>query len=125
MSLLSLAQDATVIMMHSRTPNLAARLGECDIVVAAIGKPGVIRSSQLKKGAVVVDVGINRLADGKVIGDVLHDADADHLAAATPVPGGVGPMTITMLLTNTLFAAEAHEKIRPELDTPVRSVLHP
>lgn len=125
MAQLALSQDATVILMHSRTRDLPARLNECDVIVSAVGKPGLIRSSWLRAGSVVVDVGINRLSDGRIVGDVTYDSPESHLSGATPVPGGVGPMTITLLLTNTLISAQFREKLRSTLDTPIRSVIDP
>lgn len=106
MALLLLAADATVTIAHSRTPDLAALCREADIVVAAVGRPGTVTAEMVKPGAVLLDVGINRLPDGTLAGDIAPEAYA--LASAyTPVPGGVGPMTISMLLENTLRAAQA------------------
>jgi methylenetetrahydrofolate dehydrogenase (NADP+)/methenyltetrahydrofolate cyclohydrolase len=106
MSMLLLQADATVFQTHSKTPNLAAITKQADIVIAAIGKPEFIDSSYLKSGAVVIDVGINRKADGKVVGDANFDDCSKKASAMTPVPGGVGPMTIAILLQNTVLAAE-------------------
>ncbi len=106
MALLLLAADATVTIAHSRTPDLAVLCREADIVVAAVGRPGTVTADMVKPGAVLLDVGINRLPDGTLAGDI--SPEAYELASAyTPVPGGVGPMTISMLLENTLRAAEA------------------
>jgi methylenetetrahydrofolate dehydrogenase (NADP+)/methenyltetrahydrofolate cyclohydrolase len=94
--------DATVTVCHSRTKNLAQVVAQADIVVGAIGIPKFITADMIKEGAVVIDVGINRLEDGSLCGDVDFDAIAEKASAITPVPGGVGPMTIAMLLSNTL-----------------------
>ena len=103
MALLLLAEHATVTVCHSRTRHLAAVVREADVVVAAVGRAGMVTRDMVKEGAAVVDVGINRV-DGKVVGDVAEDVRevAGHL---TPVPGGVGPMTIASLLRNTVRAA--------------------
>jgi methylenetetrahydrofolate dehydrogenase (NADP+)/methenyltetrahydrofolate cyclohydrolase len=106
---LLLAANATVTMAHSRSKDLPAIARRADIVVAAIGKPGFVKADWIKPGAVVIDVGINRVAtaDGKskVVGDVDYDAAKDVAGAITPVPGGVGAMTIVCLMQNTLIAA--------------------
>jgi methylenetetrahydrofolate dehydrogenase (NADP+)/methenyltetrahydrofolate cyclohydrolase len=107
MAVLLTAADATVTVCHSRTRDLAAEVGRADVVVAAIGKPEMIRGGWIKEGAVVIDVGTNRRSDGKLVGDVEFAAAAERAAAITPVPGGVGPMTIAMLLHNTLLSAQA------------------
>jgi methylenetetrahydrofolate dehydrogenase (NADP+)/methenyltetrahydrofolate cyclohydrolase len=104
---LLLARHATVTICHSRTRDLAGEIGRADVVVAAIGKPEFVRGEWIRPGAVVVDVGINRTAEGKLVGDV-EFAAAQRAAAITPVPGGVGPMTIACLLENTLQAAWGH-----------------
>lgn len=101
-----LLAGATVTNCHRFTHNLAHHVGQADIVVSATGRVGLIKGEWIKEGAVVVDVGINRCPDGKIRGDVEFDAAAERAAWITPVPGGVGPMTIAMLLKNTLFAAE-------------------
>jgi methylenetetrahydrofolate dehydrogenase (NADP+)/methenyltetrahydrofolate cyclohydrolase len=106
MSMLLLQANATVLQTHSKTPDLRAITRQADIVVAAIGKPEFIDSSYLKDGAVVIDVGINRKPDGKVVGDANFADCSKKASAITPVPGGVGPMTITILLQNTILAAE-------------------
>lgn len=109
MALLLLGENATVTIAHSRTRDLPEVVRRADIVVAAVGQPEMVRGDWIKPGAVVIDVGINRLptADGKgrLVGDVAYDEAAEVAAAITPVPGGVGPMTIAMLLRNTLVAA--------------------
>jgi len=97
----------TVTICHSATRDLPALVRGADILVAAIGKPAFVRGEWIRDGAIVVDVGINRGADGKLCGDVEFAAAAERAAWITPVPGGVGPMTIAMLLSNTLQAAEA------------------
>ena len=107
MSLLLLAKNATVTTCHSRTQDLAAHTRRADILVAAVGRPKMITGDMIKPGAVVIDVGINRLEDGKVVGDVDFDSAAEVAGYITPVPGGVGPMTIAMLMENTLESAEA------------------
>ena len=106
MALLMLAADATVTVCHSKTANLAEVCRRADILITAIGKPKFFGADYVKDGAVVIDVGINRTEDGKLCGDVDFDAVLDKVSAITPVPGGVGPMTITMLLRNTLSAAK-------------------
>ncbi|AKF06580.1 bifunctional methylenetetrahydrofolate dehydrogenase/methenyltetrahydrofolate cyclohydrolase FolD [Sandaracinus amylolyticus] len=100
------AKNATVTLAHSRTKDLAARVREADIVIAAVGKAELVRGDWIKDGAVVIDVGINRSASGKLIGDVEYAGAAERASWITPVPGGVGPMTIAMLLSNTVDAAE-------------------
>jgi methylenetetrahydrofolate dehydrogenase (NADP+)/methenyltetrahydrofolate cyclohydrolase len=97
--------DATVTVCHSRTRDIAEITRSADILIAAIGRPEFVTGDMVKPGAVVIDVGINRLADGRVVGDVAFTALREKAAALTPVPGGVGPMTIAMLLRNTLAAA--------------------
>jgi len=105
MAQLLLAQHATVTLAHSRTRDLPALCREADVLVAAVGKPRMIEGSWIKEGATVIDVGINRTADGKLVGDVDTEAAAERAAWITPVPGGVGPMTIACLLENTVLAA--------------------
>ena len=106
MAMLLLHAGATVTVCHSQTQDLLFHTRRADVLVAAIGKPKFVTAAMVKPGAVVIDVGINRLPDGKLCGDVDFDGVKDVAAAITPVPGGVGPMTITMLLANTLEAAE-------------------
>ncbi len=101
-----LAKHATVTICHSRTANLAEIIAEADIVVAAVGRAEMIRGSWFKPGAVVIDVGMNRRADGTLCGDVAFEEALPRVAAITPVPKGVGPMTITMLLKNTVEGAK-------------------
>jgi methylenetetrahydrofolate dehydrogenase (NADP+) / methenyltetrahydrofolate cyclohydrolase len=98
--------NATVTMCHSRTRDLAGEVKRADIVVAAIGKPEMVRGDWIADGAIVLDVGINRKPDGKLVGDVEYAAAAERARAITPVPGGVGPMTIACLLENTVEAAQ-------------------
>jgi methylenetetrahydrofolate dehydrogenase (NADP+)/methenyltetrahydrofolate cyclohydrolase len=105
-ALMLLGKHATVTICHSRTANLRDEVGRADILVAAIGKAGLIRGDWIKPGAVVIDVGVNRSPSGKLCGDVEFETAKDRAAAITPVPGGVGPMTICMLLYNTLKAAK-------------------
>jgi methylenetetrahydrofolate dehydrogenase (NADP+)/methenyltetrahydrofolate cyclohydrolase len=105
-ALLLLHRHATVTLCHSKTKDLAGICRQADILVAAVGRPHFITGEMVKEGAVVIDVGINRLDSGKMVGDVDFDAAALRARAITPVPGGVGPMTIAMLLANTLRAAQ-------------------
>ena len=108
MAMLLLHANATVTICHSGTKDLAAQCRQADILVAAVGRPRFIKADMVKPGAVVIDVGINRLPEsegGKLVGDVDFDAVNEVAGYLTPVPGGVGPMTITMLLQNTLVAA--------------------
>jgi len=106
MAMMLLAQNATVTITHSGTADLAAMTRQADIVVAAVGKRNVLTADMCKPGAVVIDVGMNRNDEGKLCGDVDFDGVKEVAGYITPVPGGVGPMTITMLLVNTLEAAE-------------------
>jgi methylenetetrahydrofolate dehydrogenase (NADP+)/methenyltetrahydrofolate cyclohydrolase len=106
MALLLLHANATVTICHSHTSNLAKECRRADILVAAIGRPGLLTRDYIQPGATIIDVGMNRQADGKVVGDV-NPEDARALAGAyTPVPGGVGPLTIAMLMANTVQIAE-------------------
>ena len=105
MSMLLLHQHGTVTICHSRTADLKAEVSQADIVVAAVGAPELIKGDMIKEGAVVIDVGMNRLPDGKLVGDVEYESCAARSSAITPVPGGVGPMTIAMLMKNTVKAA--------------------
>jgi methylenetetrahydrofolate dehydrogenase (NADP+)/methenyltetrahydrofolate cyclohydrolase len=106
MALMLLQQDATVTICHSRTPDLKAQTLQADVIVAAVGKRNVLTADMVKPGAVVLDVGMNRNEEGKLCGDVDFAGVKEVAGYITPVPGGVGPMTITMLLVNTLEAAE-------------------
>lgn len=105
-AMLLLREHATVTICHSRTPNLPEIARQADILVAAVGVPKLVKKEWVKPGAVVIDVGVNRLPDGKLCGDVDFDDVLDTAGWITPVPGGVGPMTITMLMANTLKAAK-------------------
>ncbi len=106
MALLLLAQNATVTICHSKTMDLPAVTSRADVLIAAIGKARMITANMVKEGAVVIDVGVNRLETGKLAGDVAFDEVAAKASYITPVPGGVGPMTIAMLMKNTLDAAK-------------------
>ena len=106
MALMLLAQDATVTVCHSRTPNLKEHTLQADVIVAAVGRRGLLTADMVKPGAVVLDVGMNRNDEGRLCGDVDFDGVKEVAGFITPVPGGVGPMTIAMLLVNTLQAAE-------------------
>jgi methylenetetrahydrofolate dehydrogenase (NADP+) / methenyltetrahydrofolate cyclohydrolase len=106
MALMLLHEGATVTICNSKTPDLGAMTRQADILVVATGKPGLVNGDMVKEGAAVIDVGINRLANGKLAGDLDFASVAAKVAYISPVPGGVGPMTITMLLVNTIRAAE-------------------
>jgi len=99
-------QHATVTICHTRTADLPAKIGAADVLIAAIGRPEVIRGEWIKEGAVVIDVGVNRISENKLVGDVEFETAALRASYISPVPGGVGPMTITMLLQNTLLSAK-------------------
>jgi methylenetetrahydrofolate dehydrogenase (NADP+)/methenyltetrahydrofolate cyclohydrolase len=105
-ALLLLERHATVTMCHSRTADLAAEVGRAEVLVAAAGHAGLIRGDWIRPGSVVIDVGVNRGSDGKVRGDVEFAPALERASHITPVPGGVGPMTVAMLLANTVTAAE-------------------
>jgi methylenetetrahydrofolate dehydrogenase (NADP+)/methenyltetrahydrofolate cyclohydrolase len=106
MALLLLQANATVTICHSATPDIGYHTRQADVVVAAVGRRNTLTADMVKPGAIVIDVGINRDDNGKLCGDVDFDAVREVASFITPVPGGVGPMTITMLLMNTLQAAE-------------------
>jgi len=106
MAMLMLHANATVTVCHSRTKNLKEICREADIIVAAVGKAYFVTADMVKEGAVVIDVGMNRNSEGKLCGDVDYDEVSKVASAITPVPGGVGPMTITMLMQNTVTAAK-------------------
>jgi methylenetetrahydrofolate dehydrogenase (NADP+)/methenyltetrahydrofolate cyclohydrolase len=105
-ALMLLARHATVTICHSRTAHLRDEVARADILVVAIGKAGLVRGDWIKPGAVVIDVGVNRLPNGKLVGDVEFESAKERASWISPVPGGVGPMTICMLLFNTLRAAK-------------------
>lgn len=107
MALELLMAGCTVTVCHSATRDLAAHVGRADVVVAAVGRSEMVRGKWIREGAMVIDVGINRLLDGRVVGDVEFDAARERASWITPVPGGVGPMTVATLLQNTLEAAVA------------------
>jgi methylenetetrahydrofolate dehydrogenase (NADP+)/methenyltetrahydrofolate cyclohydrolase len=119
MALMLLHAGATVTVCHSKTRDLASVTREGDILVAAVGKARMITASMVKPGAVVIDVGVNRMADGKLAGDVDFDAVAPIASAITPVPGGVGPMTIAMLLGNTVKSAERAAGLAASMETRI------
>ncbi len=106
MAMLLLQKNATVSICHSKTPDLPAMTRQADILIVATGRPATVDGSMVKEGAVVIDVGINRLPNGRLVGDVDFESVATRASRITPVPGGVGPMTIAMLLHNTVCAAE-------------------
>ncbi len=110
MALELLAARCTITVCHSRTRDLEGKVRGADIVVAAVGRANYVRGEWIKPGAIVIDVGINRMDDGKLAGDVHFDEAKENASWITPVPGGVGPMTIATLLENTLQAAELHSK---------------
>ena len=111
MSMLLLHKSGTVTICHSKTKNLKAECKRADILVAAVGVPNLIKGDMIKDGAVVIDVGMNRLENGKLCGDVEFETASDVAGYITPVPGGVGPMTIAMLMQNTLTAAKLNRNI--------------
>ena len=104
MAMLMLHENATVTICHSRTKDLAAVCRRADILVSAVGKPDFVTADMVKEGAIVIDVGMNRNAENKLCGDVKFDEVEPKASYITPVPGGVGPMTIAMLMKNTLMA---------------------
>jgi methylenetetrahydrofolate dehydrogenase (NADP+)/methenyltetrahydrofolate cyclohydrolase len=109
-ALMCLAENATVTVCHSRTRDLPGHVKRADVVIAAVGRTEMVKGEWIKDGAVVIDVGINRQEDGKLLGDVEFGAAAEKASYITPVPGGVGPMTITMLLENTVQSARRRVK---------------
>lgn len=111
MALELLLAGCTVTVTHRFTKDLAALVRQADIVVVAVGKPGLVKGEWIQEGAIVIDVGINRLPDGKICGDVTFEEAAKRAAWITPVPGGVGPMTVATLLQNTLQAANIHDPL--------------
>jgi methylenetetrahydrofolate dehydrogenase (NADP+)/methenyltetrahydrofolate cyclohydrolase len=106
MASLLLNADATVTVTHIYTKDLKAHTFQADIIVVGVGVPGLIKEDMVKEGAIVIDIGINRLKDGSLVGDVDFENVSSKCSYITPVPGGVGPMTIAMLLSNTLKAAQ-------------------
>ena len=110
LSQLLLDENFTVTQAHSKTVNLKKVCREADILIVAVGKPNLITKSFVKKGTIIIDVGINRLKNKKIVGDVEFDKMIGHVSAITPVPGGVGPMTVTMLLQNTVQIAQKRQK---------------
>jgi len=118
MNLELLLAGATVTVTHRFTKDLASYVADADILIVAVGKPGIVKGEWVKPGATVIDVGINRLPDGKLTGDVDFAAAAERAAWISPVPGGVGPMTVAMLIRNTLQAAEKHDLEAAYLSEP-------
>jgi methylenetetrahydrofolate dehydrogenase (NADP+) / methenyltetrahydrofolate cyclohydrolase len=121
MALMLMAKDATVSICHIKTRDLAQYTILADILIVAAGCPGLITAPMVKRGAAVIDVGINRLADGRLVGDVDFEGVRQKAAYITPVPGGVGPMTVTMLICNTVAAAERNAAKNAESKSPVLS----
>ncbi|HCR96054.1 MULTISPECIES: bifunctional methylenetetrahydrofolate dehydrogenase/methenyltetrahydrofolate cyclohydrolase FolD [Halomonas] len=109
MALELMLAGATITVCHRFTQGLQAHVNRADLVVVAVGKPGIVKGEWIKEGAIVIDVGINRQEDGSLVGDVDFAAAAERASFITPVPGGVGPMTVATLLENTLEAAEHHD----------------
>lgn len=109
MALELLMANCTVTVCHSATRDLAAHVRRAEVLVVAVGRPEMVRGDWIREGAMVIDVGINRLEDGRVVGDVAFSGAAERAAWITPVPGGVGPMTVATLLQNTLHAAQMHQ----------------
>jgi methylenetetrahydrofolate dehydrogenase (NADP+)/methenyltetrahydrofolate cyclohydrolase len=109
MALESLLAGATVTVCHKFTHDLQSHVERADVVIVAVGKPGVVHGEWIKPGATVIDVGMNRLEDGKLVGDVDYETASERASWITPVPGGVGPMTRAMLLENTLEAYQRRE----------------
>jgi methylenetetrahydrofolate dehydrogenase (NADP+)/methenyltetrahydrofolate cyclohydrolase len=127
--LLALARHATVTIAHSRSSDLPAIVRSADVLIAAVGKPELVRGDWISSGATVIDVGINRQPDGRLVGDVAFAEALASAAAITPVPGGVGPMTIAMLLKNTALAAarqagfDSGPSAAPDATLPPRGVV--
>ena len=116
MALMLLQREATVTVCHAKTRDLAQHTILADILIVAAGKPGLIVPQMVKEGAIVIDVGINRLADGRIVGDVDFEGVREKASWITPVPGGVGPMTVTMLIENTLRSAQRAHHLRKSND---------
>ncbi|NNG13878.1 MAG: bifunctional methylenetetrahydrofolate dehydrogenase/methenyltetrahydrofolate cyclohydrolase FolD, partial [Gammaproteobacteria bacterium] len=110
MALELLMARCTVTVCHSKTKDLAGKVAAADLVVAGVGIPEFVKGAWIRSGAIVIDVGINRLDDGRLVGDVEFDAAAERAGWITPVPGGVGPMTVATLLENTVDAADQHDE---------------
>ena len=110
MAMLMLKENATVTICHSRTKNLKEVVAGADVIVAAVGRPNFVTADMVREGAVIIDVGINRMADGKLCGDVDFEACKEKASYITPVPGGVGPMTIATLMQNTITATKIQAK---------------
>jgi methylenetetrahydrofolate dehydrogenase (NADP+)/methenyltetrahydrofolate cyclohydrolase len=111
LALMLLSHDATVTICHSKTRNLSEFLKNADIVLSAVGKPGIVMASMVKPGAAVIDIGINRLANGQLCGDVDYNNVQEIAKWITPVPGGVGPVTVAMVIANTILATESQHKL--------------
>ncbi len=120
MGLMLMQQNATICICHAKTRDLAQFTILADILIVAAGKPALIKAEMVKTGAVVIDVGINRLADGRIVGDVDFEAVAAKASHITPVPGGVGPMTVTMLLHNTVQSAQRALALRSRESVQLR-----
>lgn len=112
MAMLMLQRNATVTICHSKTKNLAEITKQADILVAAVGKANFVTADMIKEGAIVLDVGINRNSEGKLCGDVNFEECEKIASMITPVPGGVGPMTITMLMRNTITAEKISKNVK-------------
>ncbi|HEY4717360.1 MAG TPA: bifunctional methylenetetrahydrofolate dehydrogenase/methenyltetrahydrofolate cyclohydrolase FolD [bacterium] len=108
-AIMLMKKDATITICHTKTQNLPEKVSNADILIVAAGRAGAVKGAWIKEGAVVIDVGINRLADGKLVGDVEFETAEKRAGYITPVPGGVGPMTIAMLLSNTVRAARLQQ----------------
>jgi methylenetetrahydrofolate dehydrogenase (NADP+)/methenyltetrahydrofolate cyclohydrolase len=119
MVMMLLNEGATVTVCHSKTKDLGALTRQGDILIVAVGRPRMITGDMVKPGAVVIDVGVNRLPDGTLAGDVDFDSAARVASRITPVPGGVGPMTIAMLLANTVRSAERAAGIAARMETRI------
>ena len=110
--MLLLAENGTVTICHSRTKNLAEEIKQADIIIAAVGKPNFVTGDMVSDGAVIIDVGINRLENGKLCGDVNFEECEKKASFITPVPGGVGPMTIAMLMKNCVVATKSQNGLK-------------
>ena len=108
-------QNCTVTLAHSHSRNMSEILPTADIIVSAVGKPGLLHKKDVKAGATIIDVGINRLSDGKIVGDILFLEMLGHAGCVTPVPGGVGPLTVAMLLQNTWLATQRQREGNTEI----------